>query len=77
MRNRGERLRSAFVELLVAEMAKQQISDRELSERLEKNKNFINDIRHGQHVVKFHEFVEIAEELGKSPLDWLSRCLHA
>lgn len=75
MGNRSGDLQSAFVAALEAEMGKQQISERGLSEKLGKHKNFINDVLHGQHVLKFDEFVEISEGLNVSPYEMLARVL--
>ncbi len=77
MGNRAERLRRAFVAALEAEMAKQSISERGLSDKLGKHKNFINDVLHDQYVLKFEDFVEISEALGVHPLDMLARVLHS
>lgn len=60
---------------LAAEMTRQGKSERGLSEELGKHKNFINDVLHGQHVLKFDEFVEISEKLGVSPYEMLARVL--
>jgi plasmid maintenance system antidote protein VapI len=75
MGNRTASLRRAFVKAVEDEMTKQQLSERGLSETVGKHKNFINDVIHGQHVVKLDEFIEISEALGVHPLDMLSRLL--
>ncbi len=75
MSQRSEDHLAAFIAALQDEMARQKKTERALSEELGKNKNFINDLVHRQHVLKFVEFIEISDKLGVSPYEFLARVL--
>lgn len=75
MSQRSEDHLAAFIAALQDEMARQKKTERALSEELGKNKNFINDLVHRQHVLKFVEFIEISNQLGVSPYELLARVL--
>lgn len=72
---KNQALRRAVVKAIGDALVDSGMSERELSAKLGKHKNYINEILHGQHVVKFDEFIEIAEGLDMSPHDLLGRVL--
>lgn len=72
---RAQTLRRALIKAIEEFQVDAEMSERALSAKLGQHKNYINEILHGQHVVKFEEFVLIAEGLGKSPHDLLGRVL--
>lgn len=72
---RPQAIRRAVIKAIGDALGEREISERALSEKLGKHKNYINEILHGQHVVKFDEFIEIAQGLDISPHDLLSRVL--
>ena len=72
---RAQALRRALIKAIEESLEETGMSERALSAKLDQHKNYINEILHGQHVVKFEEFVLIAEGLGKSPHDLLGRVL--
>lgn len=66
-------LRRAIVKAIGDALKASGVSERELSARLGQHKNYINEILHGQHVVKADELFEIAYGLGMSPHDLVAQ----